>query len=62
MRWGTSYHAQRLTRALSSSTVNTLKSKRTPLQWAVRAGKASIAYRIDQARVLPLLCFLSRDL
>ncbi|KAL4168907.1 hypothetical protein KRP22_012297 [Phytophthora ramorum] len=24
------------------------KAKKTPLQWAVRAGKASIAYRIDQ--------------
>ncbi|KAF1778077.1 hypothetical protein PC116_g8675 [Phytophthora cactorum] len=24
------------------------KSKKTPLQWAVRAGKASVAYRIDQ--------------
>ncbi|KAI9979393.1 hypothetical protein PInf_030413 [Phytophthora infestans] len=24
------------------------KAKKSPLQWAVRAGKASVAYRIDQ--------------
>jgi ankyrin repeat protein len=24
------------------------KAKKTPLQWAVKAGKASVAYRIDQ--------------
>ncbi|KAG1695148.1 hypothetical protein DVH05_020789 [Phytophthora capsici] len=24
------------------------KAKKTPLQWAVRAGKASVAYRVDQ--------------
>jgi ankyrin repeat protein len=24
------------------------KHKKTPLQWAVKAGKASVAYRVDQ--------------
>ncbi|GLD98232.1 hypothetical protein PINS_up006929 [Pythium insidiosum] len=30
------------------------KERKTPLQWAARVGKASVAYRVDQVRALCL--------